>query len=279
VSARVGVVGHVEWIEFAVIDHFPAEGEIVEASLWFTEAAGSGAVAAVQVRKLAGAATFVTALGDDDNGRRARDELAGRHGLELYAAVRGKPQRRGFAQLDNFGERTITVMGERLVPHGDDDLPWDRVAQLDAVYLTGGDAGAVRAARRARTLVATPRAFEALVDAGVAVDVLIASATDPGEQVDVSRLAHAPRCVVATRGAEGGTWKGADGTAGSWKAARPPGEPVDAYGCGDSFAAGVTCGLAAGLDLAGALELGARCGAWCLTGRGPYGRQLHAANL
>jgi ribokinase len=279
VSARVGVIGHVEWIEFAVIDHFPSEGEIVEASQWFTEAAGSGAVAAVQVRKLAGGATFVTALGDDDNGRAARVELIGRHGLELHAAMRDQPQRRGFAQLDDFGERTITVMGERLVPHGDDDLPWDRVAELDAVYVTGGDPGAVHAARRAGTLVATPRAFEALVDAGVAVDVLIASATDPGEQVDVARLAHAPRFVVATRGAEGGTWTGADGSTGGWRAVEPPGEPVDAYGCGDSFAAGVTYGLGAGLELPAALELGARCGAWCLTGRGPYGRQLDAASL
>ena len=27
-------------------------------------------------------------------------------------------------------------------------------------------------------------------------------------------------------------------------------------------------------DLDAALELAARCGAWCLTGRGPYGNQL-----
>jgi ribokinase len=57
----------------------------------------------------------------------------------------------------------------------------------------------------------------------------------------------------------------------------PPGAAVDTYGCGDSFAAGLTFGLAAGLGLDAALTLGARCGAWCLAGRGPYGRQLTAA--
>jgi ribokinase len=53
-----------------------------------------------------------------------------------------------------------------------------------------------------------------------------------------------------------------------------PGPPVDEYGCGDSFAAGLTYGLGAGMAMADALDLAARCGASCLTGRGPYGAQL-----
>ncbi|MGB2711191.1 MAG: PfkB family carbohydrate kinase, partial [Conexibacter sp.] len=59
-------------------------------------------------------------------------------------------------------------------------------------------------------------------------------------------------------------------------AAPLPGPPVDAYGCGDSFAAGLTYGLAAGIELDAALALGARCGAHCLTGRGPYAGQLQS---
>jgi ribokinase len=54
---------------------------------------------------------------------------------------------------------------------------------------------------------------------------------------------------------------------------------VDAYGCGDSFAAGFTYGLGAGMSLEDALQLGARCGAACLAGRGPYTAQLTAADL
>jgi ribokinase len=50
------------------------------------------------------------------------------------------------------------------------------------------------------------------------------------------------------------------------------------YGCGDSFAAGVTYGLGAGLPIGEALELGARCGAACATGRGPYAGQLRSAS-
>lgn len=277
--ARVGVVGHVEWVQFAVVDHYPGPGEIVVASEWFEEASGGGSVAAVQLRKLGGAAAFFCALGDDDAGTRARRELAGRHGLELHAAPRRRPHRRGFTHLDADHERTITVMGERLVPHGDDPLPWERIDDLDAVYLTGADAAAVREARRARFLVATTRAFPVLAESGVELDVLLASATDEGERVDAERLRPAPRHIVLTHGARGGTWSAVDGRTGSWAAVDPPGDPVDAYGCGDSFAAGVAFGLGAGFGLDGALEIGARCGAWCLTGRGPYGRQLTAAEL
>ena len=62
---RVAVVGHVEWCEFAEVSHVPRPGEIVHAAETFEEPAGGGAVAAVQLRKLAGEATLFTAFGDD----------------------------------------------------------------------------------------------------------------------------------------------------------------------------------------------------------------------
>jgi ribokinase len=83
---------------------------------------------------------------------------------------------------------------------------------------------------------------------------------------------------VRTGGAQGGAWAGAGTAAGTWAAAPLPGPKVDAYGCGDSFAAGLTYGMAAGLGIDGAVELGARCGAACMTGRGPYAGQLRSAS-
>jgi ribokinase len=96
----------------------------------------------------------------------------------------------------------------------------------------------------------------------------------PGEHVADSEFDPPPRYVVRTAGAAGGRWVSCDGEAGAWTAAAPPGPAVDAYGCGDSFAAGLTFGLGSGLALPQALALAARCGARCLTGRGPYGAQL-----
>ena len=107
--------------------------------------------------KLTGAAAFFTALARDDLGRETADQLAGL-GVTVHAAPRDGRQRRGFVYLTDDGERTITVLGNRLVPHGDDDLPWDRFGELDGVYVTGGDPAALRAARRAGVIVATPRA-------------------------------------------------------------------------------------------------------------------------
>jgi ribokinase len=56
-----------------------------------------------------------------------------------------------------------------------------------------------------------------------------------------------------------------------------PGPVGDAYGAGDSFAAGLTYGLGAGMDIADAVRLAARCGATAMTGRGAYGAQLELA--
>jgi ribokinase len=272
---RVAVVGHVEWVEFAVVPRMPAAGEIVHASEpSFREPGGGGAVAAVQLRKLAGSALFLTSVGDDESGRAAERHLRERHGVDVRAAVHAVPQRRAFTHLDGAHERTITVLGARHVPLGADDLPWERLRDCDAVYFTGGDVGALRAARAARVLVATPRALETLAAGGVELDVLVASAADAGERVAPGAIDPPPRHVVLTEGAEGGSWTAGEGETGRFAAADPPGEPVDAYGCGDSFAAGLTYGLGAGLGLADALHLAARCGATCLTGRGPYGNQL-----
>jgi len=100
----------------------------------------------------------------------------------------------------------------------------------------------------------------------------VRSATDPGERYEPGMLDPAPRWVVSTRGELGGSWSGE--TEGAWEATELPGPAVDAYGCGDSFAAALAYGLGAGMELPAAIELGARCGAACLCGRGPYGAQL-----
>lgn len=277
---RLAVVGHVEWLDVAVVDHLPAPGEIVTAHEHVEAAAGGGAVAAVQLARLAGRADFFTVLGEDRLGERAAAELAGPLGVDLHAAVRGgRAQRRAFTHVDAGAERTITVLGERLVPHGEEGLPWERLAGADGVYWTGGDAGAARAARAARLLVATGRAPEGLLAAGAMPDVVVASGRDQKELEGVAAFTARPRWLVLTDGARGGRWEGANGSSGRWDPVAPPGPLADAYGCGDSFAAGLTCGLAAGLPLPGALRLAARCGAWCAAGRGPYGRQLTGAEL
>jgi ribokinase len=267
----LAVVGHVEVVSFIGVDHLPAAGEILHADDFCELPAGGGAVVAVQMARLTGERVpFFTALGDDALGRRAAEELDGL-GLELHIAWRTAPTRRGLTFIDAGGERTITVIGERLMPAAADGLPWERLEQTGGVFVTATDAGGLRLARRARVLAATPRVrLPTLREAGVSLDALIGSAADPGEAYRPGDLQPAPRLYIGTEAQRGGVLV----PGGRFAAVGRPGPVRDAYGAGDSFAAGVTTALAAGWDLRQAISLGAHCGAACLDGRGPYATQL-----
>ncbi len=276
---RVAAVGHVEWVEFAEVERVPLAGEIIRARSTFTEPAGGASVAAVQLARLAGGSgLFFTSLGDDELGHKAKAGLE-QLGLTVHVAWRDdQPTRRAFTYLDENGERTITVIGPRLEPRGDDALPWDDLRDVDAVYFTAGDAEALRRTRAARTVVATSRVLPVLQEAGVELDAIVGSGNDPSEEYVDGALDPAPKLVVRTAGARGGEWVGTEGRTGTWQAAPLPGPRKDAYGCGDSFAGGLAFGLGEGRGVDGALELAARCGAYCFTGRGAYERQLTSAS-
>ncbi|HKS78962.1 MAG TPA: PfkB family carbohydrate kinase, partial [Gaiellaceae bacterium] len=172
---KVAVVGHIEWVEFVRVDHVPEPGEILSAQETWEEAAGGGAVAAVQLANLAGSCLFFTALADDGLGRRSREELEGRGVTVLSGHARGR-QRRAFTYVDENGERTITVLGEKLRASGEDgSLPWEDLARCDAVYFVSGDVAALRAARHCPVLVAAARELPILRRGGVQIDVLVGS--------------------------------------------------------------------------------------------------------
>jgi ribokinase len=268
---KLAVVGHAEWVDFALVDRMPAAGEIVTARAAWEAAAGGGAMAAYALKSLTGAATLFAAVGEDE---RAARTVAGLRaaGLDLFAGVRGgRDQRRTVTHLSADGERTITVLAPPLVPHGADALPWELLEDHDGVLFFAGDAAAARACRAAKVMVSTGRARAALLEAGVQVDALVGSAGDADELVDDELLkASHPRWVVETEGERGGAWRApGDGACGRWAVEPPPGAPVDAFGCGDAFAAALMAGLAAGRPIANACALGARVGAALLCERAP----------
>ena len=129
---KIVVVGHVEWVEFARVDHVPQAGEIAHATETWEEAAGGGAVAAVQLVNLGVETTLFSVFGDDELGRRSRAQLT-EQGVTVRAVVAPEPQRRALTFVDANGERTITVLGDKLRPSGGDGrLPWEELAQADA---------------------------------------------------------------------------------------------------------------------------------------------------
>jgi ribokinase len=275
-TPKVAVVGHVEWVQFARVAHVPLAGEVMHARDPFEEPAGGGAVVAVQLARLAGRSLLLTALGEDEPGRRTPTRLA-ELGVRVEAARREVRTRSAVTLVDDRRERTITTFGNRLEPLGADaQLPWAQLGEMDCVYFTAGDLDALRAARAARVLVANPRALDALGH-GERIDALVLSGNDEVELRAAQQAEGEADLVVLTDGANGGSYRARDGSSGRYASVPSPGDPVDSYGCGDSFAAGLTYGLGAGMRVPDALALAARCGAVCLTGRGPYERQLTSA--
>jgi ribokinase len=262
---RVAVVGHVEWVDFVPVARLPRPGEVVHARGAFVRAAGGGGVAAVVLAELGAEVDFFCALGRDANGRDAAAQLA-EHGVQVHVAWREEPTRRALTLLQDGGERTIITIGDRLQPLGSDQLEWECLRHVDGVYVTAGDAAAMKRTREAPVVVASPRARAALEDQGTPIEALVFSAEDRDESEWASRVGAHARLLVATDGANGGRWWGE--SEGRWSAAELPGKPRDSYGCGDSFAAGFTFGLAGGESVGDAAALGASCGARCLTRAG-----------
>jgi ribokinase len=256
---RCAVAGHVEWTEFAIVDHVPGPGEIAHATEHWSGPAGGGAVVAAQLAKLAGGCDFFTALGDDELGHasvRRLDEL----GVTLHTQWFGST-RRALTLVDEHGERTITTIGPKLRPR--DPFPGDA---YDAVFFVAGEVEVLRLARGAPFLAATPRELPTLSEAAVRLDLLVGSGSDPGERYGGGLEVG---LVVRTEGALGGT-------AGDrrYEASPPPGPLADTYGAGDSFAAALCFALARGDTQEAALELAARAGAAVVTGKGPYTGQI-----
>ena len=272
------MVGHVEWVQFLRVERFPVPGAIQRAQRDSTHAGGGAVVAAAALAEHGAEIDFYGAVGTDAIGDAAIRELEER-GMTVHAARRPGATREVLTLLDDKGERTILPIGERLQPEGADDLDWSRLAAVDAAYITAGDQGALRHARAARVLVATPRLRERVDDPGVRLDALVYSTSDANEVQWAERLRSHTRLMVATEGPAGGHWWGASGGGsegasgggsegapdGRWSAVPPPGPVRDSYGCGDAFAAGFTFGLAAGKSVPEACAIGARWGAEMLT--------------
>jgi ribokinase len=258
---RCAVIGHVEWIESVLVDHVPGPGQIAHAAADWAESAGGGAVVAVQLTKLAGTCDFFTALGDDELGHRSVERLTAL-GVDVHVEWFGTT-RRAFVQVDADGERTITTVGPKLRPR---TLP--AMDDYDAVFFVAGEPEALRTARAACFIAATPRELPTLLEGGVPLDLLVGSGTDPGERydggLDVSLL-------VLTEGGHGGVAGGQ-----RFEPAPVPGPVADTYGAGDSFAAALCFALARGDDLDAALALATRAGAAVITGKGPFTAQLSA---
>jgi ribokinase len=252
---RCAAVGHCEWIELVLVDAVPAAGQIAHGEEAWSGPAGAGSVIAAVLARLSGACDFFTALGDDHLGHLSVERLT-ELGVTVHAQWFGAT-RRALTHVDAGGERTITTVGPKLRSHG--PLPLDG---YDAIFFVAGDPEALRSARAARFLAATPRELETLLAGDVHLDLLVGSGTDRHERYEGGLDVD---LVVRTDGVRGGY-------AGDlhYEAAPLQTPVVDTYGAGDTFGGALCFALARGDELDDALAFAAGESAAVVAVRGPY---------
>ncbi len=268
-NLNFAVVGHIEWINFLKVDQLPTPGVISHAEKSIDLPAGGGAVVAKTLSDLTiNKVHFFTSLGNDYYGEQCFKILS-TMGIELHVAWRHKPTRRGFSLIDSDGERSITVIGERLAPTIKDNLDWNIFEKMDGIFITASDSEIFKRARIANALCTTPRVGLSTINkSNVLLDGLIGSNLDPGESFSLSELPIKPRFTIKTEGENGGiVFPG-----GRYKALKNKNVKVDSYGCGDSFAAGILYGLTINWSIDKCLKLAKLLGRDSSEYFGPYSK-------
>ena len=149
--------------------------------------AGGGSVIAKTLSELTNNKVhFFTSLGNDYYGEQSFKILSN-YGMKLHVAWRDIPTRRGFSLIDSKGERSITVIGERLAPTYKDNLDWNIFQKMDGIFITASDSEIFKKARIADSLCTTPRVGLNIINkSNVFLDGLIGSNVDPVEVFSLS---------------------------------------------------------------------------------------------
>ncbi len=266
-NLNFAVIGHVEWINFLEVDYLPKAGLICHSKRSLELPAGGGGVIARTLREITtGDVHFFTSLGNDFYGIQTK-EIFEKMGIHLHVAWRNSSTRKGFSLVDKSGERSITIVGDRLAPSSKDNLNWNLLKEMDGIFITAGDEEIFKKSRSCSILCTTPRVgIKIISNSKVFLDALIGSNLDPDENFSLSDLTNIPKYIIKTEGKDGGILF----PGGRFKAVKNNIPIVDSYGCGDSFAAGILFGLASNWNIDKTVKLGTVLGGNCIGNFGPY---------
>jgi ribokinase len=272
---RVIVVGSSNTDMTVRVPRLPAAGQTVLGSIFSTTPGGKGANQAVAARRASAEVVFVTAVGDDDLGRKAL-ELYQQEGIDTSYAQVVENVASGVALIfvSEDGENMIGVASGanlRLGPEDIDRLPASLFRRGDVLLVgleipietakralvRGSEAGMLTilnpapvpaAASLAADLlsfadVITPNRVEALALAGMPAG----SPSEPDWSLCAAELRkHGARATVITLGARGCLVATPDGN----RSFEPPAvKAVDTVGAGDAFNGAFAVALAAGKSL------------------------------
>lgn len=224
----------------------PAVNQKITSTAQFVAAGGPAANAAVTFAALGGAATLVTALGDDPVADLVRADLAA-YGVSVIDASAGSIRAvpvSAVSVLESTGDRSVVsldaVNSDAAAPEGLDDL----VAGADVVLVDGHhpliarSAAASASARRTTLVVDAGRWKPVMADLVVhATDVVCSNdfrvpGTTDSESTAAALVGSGVRTVVTTHGGDPVQWW-SQGESGSVPA--QPVMVVDTLGAGDAF--------------------------------------------
>jgi ribokinase len=270
------IVGEVEWVRFVGLTDSLELGNIVGISSEWESPGASAAVAAVQLAKLGAKVTLVSPFGEDPAGSCARSWLAN-CGIKFVDAPHVGVQRRSTALLDPSGERSIFVDQDPAPEHRWPALNQSELSEIDAVLFCGGPARLLEQTRQTPLLIIAARAHATAERARISVDAIVGSGLDIDDRFSLSQL-KPEGLWVRTLAEQGGSFGTGEADGESFSPMPLSGAALDSYGCGASFLAGLTYGLAYDFERKAAVALAATCGAACKTGRGPFAGQIDWRN-
>jgi ribokinase len=253
VSRGVVVVGAVNADMVVAVERLPAPGETVAGGRFARHGGGKGANQAVAAARLGAPVRLIAAVGDDDLGADAVDQLLA-EGVDVSAIVRRDGVATGVALItvDAAGENTIAVAAGA---NATLDGATVRAALADAepasVVLLGHEVpedAVVAGARAAERVILNPaparRLPDAMLDARPLLTPNEAEARELGGAEALAARTRAP--VLVTLGADGVLLVDPDG---SRRFSAPAVGAVDTTGAGDAFNGALAAELAAGREL------------------------------
>jgi len=260
------VIGSINADLVVTLDRLPEPGETVTGGRFARHGGGKGANQAVAAARAGARVRFAGAVGDDDLGAAAIEQLAV-EGVDVGAVARLEGEATGVALIavDRAGRNQIAVasganarVGAALVARaleaaalGPGDVVLLGFEVPDAAVVAGARAAGAAGARA----ILNPAPARDLPDGALGHGVLLTpngleaaaltGETEPAAAARaLARRANAP--VVVTVGADGALLADGDGVV---EIAAPEVEVVDTTGAGDAFNGVLAAGLAAGAGI------------------------------
>lgn len=281
-TPRIAAIGNTVWDAVEVVDRFPSPNTQVRVQARFEGAGGQAANALVALARWGMRTRLIGRVGDDEPGRRLKEDLA-REGVDIthLAVARGIPSRHAtIVACRESHTRTIFCTKPEGLELLAGEAPLDALDDIALLHIDGyHEEAALVLARQARRL-GIPIMYDAhnvrpvtselmkLTDYLIASEEFATNWCGSARPQDVAKLHNGRALTAVTFGANG--VHAMDRRRVYFQPAYSV-EVVDSTGAGDIFHAAMDYAIVHGWDMERALRFAAAAGALACTGLGARG--------